>query len=372
MTTTNEFLEGFIDHFSSIKDHRQQSKVFYPVIEIIFTAVVAIAAKAETWEEIEAFAKTNLSVLREYFPFKKGIPSDDTIRRFFRHTDSSYLNVALGKYFGKDTAGDHFAIDGKSLRGSKTQENRALHLLNIYAAESGITLYGKEVDAKQNEITAIPEALEAIDIRGGTVTIDAMGCQKLIAKLIVEKEADYILALKENHGYFYKEIVRKFAYIPEKLERVDIAETEEIGHGRIEKRRCRVLYNVEYLDNYKKWSGLKTIVEVYRHFTENGKTSEETKYYISSSSKKASELLNYIRNHWKVESMHWVMDVVFNEDASKIRLGNAPTNMAIIRRFVLNILNRIKEKRVTRPRLMKMIGWSPQYLKLFIDAILKN
>ena len=378
MLTTREFMKSFEKQFEDVNDPRQPGKITYPMIEILFLAVVAVAGKAEDWEDIEDFGEAHLEVLREYLPFKAGTPSNDTIRRFFGSIDPQEMNQVLIKVFGpkdKETAEDaeidrHYAIDGKTLRGSRFNNISAFHFLNVYAAHSGLTLYRKAIDEKKNEISALPEAIACLDLAGAIISIDAMGCQKDIAKQIIDKKADYILGLKLNHACFYYEIEKAFATNAVQFFNMDLAETFDKGHGRQETRKCRVIRNMDKISGYKEWAGLKAIIEVKRSVVEKGKTTESINYYISSSSNGAASLLKSIRSHWKVESMHWVMDVVFGEDASKVRLGNGPANMAIVRRFVLNILNTIKEKRQTRPKLMNSIGWSPHYLRKFINALI--
>ena len=378
MLTTQEFMKSFEKQFEDVSDPRQAGKITYPMIEILFLAVVAVAGRAEDWEDIEDFGKAHLEVLREYLPFKDGTPSNDTIRRFFGSIDPQEMNQVLIKVFGskdKETAEDaeidkHYAIDGKTLRGSRFNNISAFHFLNVYAAHSGLTLYGKVIDEKKNEISALPEAIACLDLEGAIVSIDAMGCQKDIAKQIIDKKADYILGLKLNHACFYYEIEKAFATNAVQFFNMDLAETFDKGHGRQETRKCRVIRNMEKINGYKEWADLKAIIEVKRSVVEKGKTTESINYYISSSSNGAESLLKTIRSHWKVESMHWIMDVVFGEDASKVRLKNGPANMAIVRRFVLNILNIIKEKRQTRPKLMNSIGWSPHYLRKFINALI--
>ena len=378
MLTTQEFMNGFEKQFEDVNDPRQAGKITYPMIEILFLAVVAVAGKAEDWEDIEDFGEAHLEVLREYLPFKDGTPSNDTIRRFFGSIDPKEMNQVLIKNFGskdKKCAEEngidrHYAIDGKTLRGSRFKDASAFHFLNVYAAHSGLTLYGKVIDEKKNEISALPEAIECLDLEGAIVSIDAMGCQKSIAKQITDKKADYIFGLKLNHAYFYNEVEKAFATNAVNFFNIDSAETFDKGHGRQETRKCRVIRDVEKISGYQEWVGLKSIIEVRRSVVEKEKTTESINYYISSSSSSAASLLKSIRSHWSVESMHWIMDVVFGEDASKIRLGNGPANMATVRRFVLNILNGIKEKGQTRPKLMNSIGWSPHYLRRFIDALI--
>jgi predicted transposase YbfD/YdcC len=378
MLTTQEFMKGFEEQFEDVNDPRQAGKIIYPMIEILFLAVVAVAGKAEDWEDIEDFGEAHLEVLREYLPFKEGTPSNDTIRRFFGSIDPKEMNKVLIKVFGskdKENTEDanidrHYAIDGKTLRGSRFKDTSAFHFLNVYAAHSGLTLYGKVIDEKKNEISALPEAIESLDLEGAIVSIDAMGCQKEIAKQVTDKKADYIFGLKLNHACFYYEIEKAFATDAVNFFNMDLAETFDKGHGRQETRKCRVIRDVEKIKGYKEWARLKAIIEVKRSVVEKGKVTESINYYISSSSSSAGSILKSIRSHWGVESMHWLMDVVFGEDASKVRLENGPANMAIVRRFVLNVLNKIKEKRQTRPKLMNSIGWSPHYLRKFIDALI--
>jgi predicted transposase YbfD/YdcC len=377
MKTIKEFVAGFEQQFSEINDPRENSKITYPIIEILFLAIVAVAGQAESWEEIEEFGKAHIAVLREYLPYAKGTPSDDTIRRFFEAIDPSEMNNVLIKTFGdkeseeeQENINKHYIIDGKTLRGSRWKEKNAFHFLNVYAAHLGLTIYGKDIDSKENEITAIPEALSSLNLEGAIVSIDAIGCQKSIAKQITEKQGDYIFGLKLNHAYFYNAVEKAFSTNAINFFNMTLAETYDSQHGRAEIRKCRVIKDIDKISGYQEWPKLKSIIEIKRTVTEKNKTSESTNYYISSLPCDAESLLRNIRAHWKIESMHWIMDVVFNEDASKIRSGNAPSNMTIVRRFVLNILDKIKTKRQTRPKLMKIIGWSPDYLKIFIDKLI--
>lgn len=231
-------------------------------------------------------------------------------------------------------------------------------------------MFGQVIDSKENEITAIPEAIECLDITGGIVTIDAMGCQKSIAKQIIDKEADYIFGLKMNHPGLYSEVEKAFQGDALKFLETDIAETYDKGHGRTEERKCCVIRDINKISSSDQWTGLSSIIQIKRKVTEKNKVSESVNYYISSSNNSSEALLKSIRSHWAIESMHWILDVVFNEDASSLHKGNAPANMAIIRRFVLNILNRIKTKKETRPKMMLTMGWSPKNLKRFINALI--
>ncbi len=371
MLTNTEFIKSFTEHFCEIADHRQTSKIDYPLIEIFFLAIVAVAAGSTSWEDIEVFGELHIETLREYLPYKNGTPSDCTIRRFFTFFDPKKFGEILLKYFGQNLDEKHFAIDGKTLRGSKFEDARALHFLNILACESGITLFGKVLDRKENEISAIPEAIDSLDIKGSIVTIDAMGCQKEIAKQITDKRADYIFGLKENHATLYHQVYKVFQTGAEVFFDMETAETYDKGHGRIEHRKCRIVRNLSNIPESKNWPEIKAVIEVRRSVTEKDKLSESVNYYISSATKSAGEMLKTIREHWKIESMHWILDVVFDEDGSGIRQDNAPANMAIARRFVLNILNQIKTKKETRPMMMLSMGWAPKNIKRFADVLMK-
>jgi len=370
--TEKEFIKSFEDHFCDIEDHRQAGKIAYPLIEMFFLSVMAVASHAESWEQIEAFGEAHLETLQEYLPFANGAPSDCTIRRFFTAFDPNELNKILLKYFGQNLDDKHIAIDGKTLRGSKYQDQRAFHFLNVYASESGVTLFGKILDSKDNEITAIPEAIECLDIKGSVVTIDAMGCQKTIAKQIIDKGADYIFGLKENHATLYYQVEKAFQTDATVFFNMDISETHDKGHGRIEHRKCRVIRDLAKITECSKWAGIQSVIEVRRVITEKEKTSEAINYYISSSSAASEVMLKSIRSHWAIESMHWILDVVFHEDKSGIRMGNAPANMAIIRRFVLNILTKIKKKKETRPLMMFAMGLTAKNVKRFANVLMQT
>jgi predicted transposase YbfD/YdcC len=374
MRSEKEFLLGFESIFGELNDKRQKSKVDYTLIEVIFLSIVAVAGGASSWEMIEGFGKAHLENLRNYYPFASGAPSDDTIRRVFEIIEPEQLNKALQDYFTQDLdmSGEHVAIDGKSLRGSKRGDHRALHMLNVYASGQGLTLFGKVIEAKTNEITAIPEAIELLDLQGAVVTIDAMGCQKNIAQKIIDKEAHYIFGLKENQVALYNEVKDAFETNAVSFFNMEEATSLDDGHGRKETRRCRVIQDLSKFTKVEEWPGLRSIIEVKRGVTKKGELTESTSYYISSSTDNAEIMLKNIRSHWKIESMHWMLDVVFNEDKSAMYKGNVPANMAIIRRFILNILNGMKGKGDTRPKLMLMIGWSPEYLHKFIQKLINR
>lgn len=369
METEKEFLSEFEEHFEDIKDPRQQSKVSHSLLEILFLAITAVAGRASSWSSIEIFGNIQLDVLRKYYPFKHGVPSKHTIRRVFEVVDSCQLGAVLLKYFAQDLSTEHYVIDGKSLRGSRYEDSRALHFLNVYAVHSGLTICGKIIDKKQNEISAIPEVLDFLDLKGSIVTIDAMGCQKSIAKQIVDKKGDYVLGLKKNHISLQHEVQKAFSSEALEFFTMDEFETNEKGHGRIELRRCRVIRDMSKIAGSDKWPGISSVIELYRKTEEKEKSTESTNYYISSSRQSAYAMLKTIRSHWQIEVNHWMLDVIFDEDKSRIRKDNSPANIATVRRFVLNILNKMKGKNQTRPDLMKAISWSKEYLDKFINTL---
>ena len=282
MQSLKQFIAEFEECCSVIEDPRQASKIDYPIVEILFLAIVAMAAGAMSWGMIEEFGQIYIETLRQYYPFVKGAPSDDTIRRMFEMFDPKHLNEFLMKYFVPkvDMEDEQLSIDGKSLKGSKRNRSRPLHFINVYATNAGLTLFGKEVDEKTNEIKAIPEALDALDIKGTVVTIDAMGCQKEIAKKITDKGADYIFGLKENQPTLYSAVEKLFQCPQDKITPIDVAFTQEKGHGRDELRVCRVIQDLSLIQSAHQWPSMKSIVELKRTIGSKGKTTESTNYYI--------------------------------------------------------------------------------------------
>ena len=372
MQSAQEFVAGFETCFKGLSDKRQDSKVSYPLIEILFLTIVAVAGNARTWEEIETFGETHLEALQEYYLFEQGVPSDDTIRRAAEMLDPEECNKALNEYFAKgiDLSGKHISIDGKSVRGSGHNGEKMLHLLHVYASDSGLVLCSRKVDTKTNEIVAIPDALDLLDIKGAIVTIDAMGCQKDIAGKIRNKGADYILGLKGNQGRLHAQVEDAFKTCAVEFFSMAEATTMDKGHGRIERRRCRMIRDLSKIPSIAQWTDISTVIEIKRTVTSKGKTTESTNYYISSCNTDATDIMKSIRSHWAIESMHWMLDVSFKEDASSMHKGNIPANMAMMRRLVFNILHGMQEKRQSKPKLLKMIGWSDNYLHKFARLLI--
>ena len=338
------------DIFGDIPDPRVQGRCDHLLINIIVIAICAVLAGAEGWEEIEEFGKTKERWLRGFLTLPKGIPSHDTFRRVFGFLDAEafqqrfieWVELSLGR------SGDQVvAIDGKSLRRSHRGGQGMLHLVSAWASESGLVLGQQKVDEKSNEITAIPKLLEALYLGGCIVTIDAMGTQKSIAKQIVEAKADYILALKGNQSQLHQDVIEWFDWaLSQQVNAPPVAFYQQTckGHGRIEVRRCWVIDDDEAFDHirhYDGWAGLQSIIMLQRERHIKGKVQHETSYYISSLPADAQRIAHAIRAHWSIEnSLHWVLDVTFNEDQSRLRSGDSAVNFATLRHVALNLLKR--------------------------------
>jgi len=353
---SNNPIASIEECFGDIDDPRVTGRCSYPLIEIIIIAICASIAGSETWTDIEIFGKSKEKWLRQFLKLENGIPSHDTFGDVFNAIDGEAFQRSFIRWVEAVftvTKGQVVAIDGKTARRShdKSIGKDAIHMVSAWANANGIVLGQRKVDDKSNEITAIPELLDLLSITGCIVTIDAMGCQKKIAQKIRDKQADYVLSVKENQGNLYQDIEDWFAY----ADQVDFKNIEHDydkqvskGHGRVEIRQCWVIADpvaFEYIRHYEGWADLKAIVRVHRERRLPEKVQQETAYYITSLDTDAQNILNATRSHWSIEnSLHWVMDVTFREDESRIRTGNSPQNMAVLRHMALNILKKDKSK----------------------------
>jgi predicted transposase YbfD/YdcC len=364
-------LEGtFLDYFGDIEDKRGLRNRLYSANEILFQAFCSILCGAATWRDIETFGKMRLNFLRQYFSYANGTPSDDTFRRFFRAIDPQVFQEKFRSWlldFLPSTEDKVIAIDGKTSRRSfEDKPTHALHMVSAYATEANLVLAQEKVADKSNEIKSIPQLLEWLDLRGETVTIDAMGCQHKIASQIVEKEGQYILALKGNQSSLHEDV--KIAFQDSTIaEKCNIFETHEKGHGRIETRKCSVLSDVELLrERHPNWKTINAVVRIESKREIRGKISEETRYYISSKVVNAEKMLSIIRSHWTIEnSVHWILDMSFGDDQSRIRQKNAPQNMAVFRHATLNLLKTAQKNLFTRESIkgLRLIAaWNEELL----------
>lgn len=366
--------DSFIVYFQDIEDPRINRKKLHPLINIIAIALCAILCGADTWVEVERYGKTKIDFLRKHLNLPHGIPSHDTFGRVF-----SILNPILFERCFLAWMADVLelneetiiALDGKTVRGSHDQASgkRAIHMVSAYASEAGLILGQVKTSAKSNEITAIPELLDTLEIKGYTITIDAMGCQKDIASKIKSKKAEYILALKGNQGNLQKDVDDYFEYAQDinfKNIPHSFAETLEKGHGRIERRRCWVVEKTDWLkDLGHNWEGLNSIVLIESSRTIKGVESVEKRTYISSRQGNAEAMMRDIRNHWGIENkLHWCLDVSFREDESRVRKDHAPQNFSVLRRISMNIvkMDQSKNKKSSIRVKRKMAGWDDNYL----------
>jgi len=361
--------KGILLYFSEMKDPRVERTRHHNLNDIIFIAIASVLSGAESWNEMEHYGNVKKDWLETILDLPYGIPSHDTFNRFFSALDPKEFENCFLKWIktiNKASKGEVISIDGKTIRGSKRLGFKtATHIVSAWASENEIVLGQIKTEEKSNEITAIPKLLDSLLIEGCIITIDAMGCQKKIAKKIVRKKADYILAVKENQKDLLDDIKDSFRM----LSPTNTSEELDYGHGRIETRRSFVITDLSLVETSDKWTGLVSIVKIERErlFKATGKIEKETSFYISTLMD-ASIINHSIRKHWGIENkVHWVLDVAFNEDHSRKRAGNAAQNFSAINRIALNLLKKddtkigIKGKR-------KIVGWSNEY----VFKVLKN
>lgn len=366
MSSTEDFSSiAFLDFFSEVEDPRLDRHKLYPLNEILLTTLCAKICDAESWEDIQDFGEAKLEFLKKYLPYKNGIPSHDTFARVFSLLDPKQFKACFIEWMKglKLQPAEIVSIDGKTLKGSfdSRDEQKAIHMVSAFASNARLVLGQEKVSEKSNEITAIPKLLEALFIRGGIVTIDAMGCQKSIASKIREKQADYVLSLKRNHGNLYDAVTSYFKGASKK--ELEIDEECDKGHGRVEVRRCSVCWDINWLPEKEKWEDLNCIIEVESLRIEGKKETTEKRYYLSSLKTSAKEIGKAIRSHWSIEnSLHWVLDVTFNEDRSRIRKRNGPENMAIVKHTVLNLLRQNGDSKTSLKRRRRRASYSETYL----------
>jgi len=358
-------MDNPLQYFAELKDPRVERNREHLLEEILLIAIAAVLSGAESWNDMEEYGKAKNDWLRTFLQLPGGIPSHDTFNRVFAALDSEELEkgfVAWVSSIARLTAGEVVAIDGKSLRGSGTGTGKPIvHMVSAWAGVNNLVLGQRKVDDKSNEITAIPKLLEALELSGTVVTIDAMGCQKTIAAKIVDKKADYILAVKENQGHLLEEMKDSFRMLAADA----VAEEIDCGHGRVEKRICTVIADTTLVEQAAQWPSLQGLVriEAERYHKVSGKTEREIRYYITSLRPDAARLNAAIRQHWGIENkLHWALDVSFGEDQSRKRAGNSARNFSLLNRIALNILRQeTTSKRGIKGKRLKA-GWDHDYL----------
>jgi predicted transposase YbfD/YdcC len=367
---------GFIAFFEDLADPRVERTRVHSLMNILIIALLAVVCGAEGWDDMEDFGEAKHEWLCTFLDLSHGIPSADTFRRVFSALDPEAFGkcfIAWVQALAEGTDGKIIPIDGKTVRHSfdKATGHKALHLVNAWVLENRLVLGQYATEEKSNEITAIPKLLEMLDIRGATVTLDAMGCQKAIAAAIVEKEADYVMGLKGNQGTAHQEVsefftdarASGFKDVPHTSHRtVDGSE-----HGRTEIRRIFATEKTDWFEDKGNWPGLKSFILIESQRTVDQKTTTECRYYWSSRVEPAEVFARIIRGHWSIENeLHWCLDVGLREDDSRVRTDHGPENLALLRKIAINLEKNEKTSKKTSKRgvraKQKRAGWDNEYL----------
>lgn len=350
----------------NIKEPRRTGygNIRHKLEDIIIIGLCTIICGGEDFADMEAFGKSRKEYLAKFLELPNGIPDSDTFRRVFEKINPSELSSCLINWISAERSQRSVvAIDGKTICGSGNVQHKAYHVISAFVAENQLTLGELTVEEKTNEITAVPELLDLIDIKGDIVTADAMSCQKKIVEKITEKKADYTIGLKQNQPILYKDTedyFKEFATnIPSKI-------TLDKGHGRIEKREYHLLTDLSWLEQKDEWCGLKALGMAKSTIIENGETHQFIRYFITSLTN-LDEFANSVRKHWFIENkLHWCLDVIFREDASKAKKDNSPLNLNILRKTALNLVSQAQYKRISKKRLMFRAALEPT---LFLDIL---
>ncbi len=365
----------FLEYFSDLRDPRQQGKVVYPLGEVLLLCLLAVLAGAETFADIARFGEKKLSLLRRFLPFRDGTPAHDHLGDIFAVLDAEIFQRCFVSWVAALTGApaDVIAIDGKTSRRSyqKKGAKEAIHMVSAFATRQRLVLGQTKVAEKSNEIIAIPKLLDMLAIEGAIVTLDAMGCQREIAKKIVDKKADYVLALKGNQGSL-REDVELFAAEQKangfKDTKISRHETVDGDHGRIETRTYTVIHDIAWLQERHDWPGLKSVVLVESTREIGDKIERETRFYITSLVLAAHLIGPVIRSHWAVEnSLHWVLDMVFRDDECRVRKDHAPANFTTLKHMAHNLIRKAPGKDSLRLK-RKVAAWDDEFLVSLVAA----
>ena len=359
----------FLNHFRDLPDPRQAGKVLYPLEEILLLCLLAVLAGAETFVDIARFGQKKLDLLRRFRPFRDGTPSHDHLGDIFATLDAEKFQRCFVAWVAALTgaSADVIAIDGKTLRRSyqKKGAKAPIHMISAFAARQRLVLGQIKVAEKSNEIVAIPKLLDLLAIEGAIVSIDAMGCQRDIAKKIIDNKADYVLALKGNQSSLREDVE---VFVAEqkangfKDTNISRHETVDGDHGRIEMRAYTAIHDVGWLQERHDWPGLQGILMVESRREIDGKIEQETRFYLTSLVWLASQLGPVVRGHWSVEnSLHWVMDMIFRDDECRVRTDHAPANFTTLKHMAHNLIRKAPGKDSLRLR-RKVAAWDDEFL----------
>jgi predicted transposase YbfD/YdcC len=336
---SNQPTASIIEHFASLEDPRIERTQLHQLLDIIVIAICAVICGADDGVEVEVFGNAKLAWLSTFLELPNGIPSHDTFGRVFARLNAEQFQQCFLAWIlavREVTHGQVIALDGKVLRGSceRVLGKAGIDMVSAWATANHLVLGQGKVDDKSNEITAIPKLLHVLEIAGCIVTLDALGCQTEIAQAIVERDADYVLAVKENQGHLYEDVKGLFDAAQEVHFRDvphDYDKTTDKDHGRMEIRQCWTISDtalIDYLRHRAGWPNLRTIVQVVAERQVNGETTHEARYFISGLDGDAERLLNAVRSHWSIENaLHWVLDIAFDEDQHRLRKDNGPANL---------------------------------------------
>ena len=364
-------MDRFAACFSGVEDPRTGNAQRHDLLEVLFMSLCASLCGAESCVDMADFAEAKEDVLRGFLKLEGGAPNHDTFSRLFRLLDPEQFHDAFQRFMA-DFAGTRagvVAIDGKSLRRSFDRAAGAspLHLVSAWASEERLVLGQMKVAQGGNEITAVPALLRLLSLEGTTVTMDAMHCQRAPAEAIMAEGGDYVMAVKANQPALHDDV--KLLMDDPGAPADDSAETVDADHGRIETRRAEVLHDVEWLTQTHRWPGLAAVGKVTATREIDRHATTTARYYIASRPLSAAELNRLVRGHWGIENqLHWVLDVVMNEDQARARKDNAPENLALLRRLALNIIKRNKDKGSNRLK-FKRAGWDDRFLTKLIAEI---
>jgi predicted transposase YbfD/YdcC len=366
-------LPPLLVHFAELEDPRVERTKQHILLDIIGLSLCAILCGANTIVGIEEFGHSKIEWLKTFLVLPNGIPSHDTIGRVLAMLDPD----AFARCFGNWTASicpslnlKSISIDGKTSRGSGSEGNKPLHLVSAWANEARLTLGQVAVDDKSNEITAVPELLELLDLVGAIVTVDAMNTQKDTAERIIDKSADYVMPIKGNHPHLSEDVQQMFSkFVDSDFTAFshDVFTQENKGHGRTETRTVWVFTEIKELRDWALWKNLKSIIVVVRERYEGDKCSVEISYFISSKAGTAEEFAKIIRDHWGIENnCHWVLDVCFGEDDSRVHQGHAPANLSCLRRMAMAILRNSHGAKCGFETRRLKAGWDTAYLEAIL------